>query len=202
MPRPLQGPCQASILALPSSARQAPGREQGMERGLAEAAAILGVSVDTVRRRVRQGKLPARHDAEGRLLVEVPSSARQDALHSARQESEPAWQVPGNGHADARQVLGGESKSADSADLAALPDTAQLAADLAHAQALIGELRHQRDQLEGEVAALHERLREAHLLAAQRPALAAAAEAGELFTESVNNPRPWWRRWWPWGRET
>jgi excisionase family DNA binding protein len=47
---------------------------------LPEAAAVLGVSVDTIRRRVRKGQLTATHDAEGRLLVEIPA-----AMHAARQ---------------------------------------------------------------------------------------------------------------------
>lgn len=38
---------------------------------LAEAAALLGVSVDTVRRRIRRGELEAAKDERGRYVVEV-----------------------------------------------------------------------------------------------------------------------------------
>lgn len=40
-----------------------------------EAAARLGVSVDTVRRRVRSGRLPATRDARGRYVVELPDGS-------------------------------------------------------------------------------------------------------------------------------
>ncbi|HLZ71325.1 MAG TPA: hypothetical protein VKV26_15600 [Dehalococcoidia bacterium] len=41
---------------------------------LEQAAIVLGVSVDTVRRRVRLGQLPAQRDATGRRLVTVPAA--------------------------------------------------------------------------------------------------------------------------------
>ena len=37
---------------------------------IAEAASLLGISDDTVRRMVDQGRLPSRHDGAGRLVVE------------------------------------------------------------------------------------------------------------------------------------
>ncbi|MGH7777726.1 MAG: helix-turn-helix domain-containing protein [Candidatus Dormibacterales bacterium] len=44
--------------------------------GIPEAAARLGVSVDTVRRRVRAGRLAASRDERGRYLVEIPEPRR------------------------------------------------------------------------------------------------------------------------------
>src|SRR6266511_422646 len=41
---------------------------------VAEAAALLGVSVDTIKRRVRSGALQGSRDARGRLLVSVPEA--------------------------------------------------------------------------------------------------------------------------------
>ncbi|MHB8574046.1 MAG: hypothetical protein ACYDCQ_01820 [Dehalococcoidia bacterium] len=41
---------------------------------LEQAAVVLGVSVDTVRRRVRLGQLTAHRDATGRSLVAVPAA--------------------------------------------------------------------------------------------------------------------------------
>lgn len=45
------------------------------EMTIPEAAAVLGVSVATIRRRVQQGDLPARQDARGRYLVTVDTAA-------------------------------------------------------------------------------------------------------------------------------
>lgn len=41
---------------------------------LEQAAIVLGVSVDTVRRRIRLGHLPAHRDGAGRRLVTVPAA--------------------------------------------------------------------------------------------------------------------------------
>jgi len=52
---------------------------------IAEAAALFGVSADTIKRRVRSGALRGMRDARGRILVDVPEDdARQvprDASH-------------------------------------------------------------------------------------------------------------------------
>src|SRR4051794_16675351 len=107
---------------------------------LPEAAAALGVSVDTIRRRVRKGQLVATHDAEGRLLVEVPPAryAPADAMQDAIQTAEAAWQMPSTPPDPAMQV-----PSSDDAD---------------HARELLAEVRLQRDQLEATVGDLRGRL--------------------------------------------
>jgi excisionase family DNA binding protein len=61
------------------------------------------------------------------------------------------------------------------------------------------ELREQRERHATEISAWQERLREAHLLAAQRPALPPKTP------EPVPGPapvpaRPWWHVLWPWHR--
>jgi hypothetical protein len=43
-----------------------------VEVTLPQAAGMLGISMDTVRRRVRRGMLPARLDARGRYLIDIP----------------------------------------------------------------------------------------------------------------------------------
>jgi hypothetical protein len=57
---------------------------------ITQAAAILGVSDDTVRTRVESGELIARRDELGRLLVDVPDSVAdaRPALHSPRAQVE------------------------------------------------------------------------------------------------------------------
>src|SRR3954454_12586556 len=97
---------------------------------LPEAAAVLGVSVDTIRRRVRRGQLAATHDAEGRVLVEVPAArqASADAVQASLQSAEAAWQAPSSPPEPARQVPSND--------------------DTDHARALLEEVRHQRAQLE------------------------------------------------------
>ena len=44
------------------------------EVSLEQAAIVLGVSVDTVRRRIRLGQLPAHRDGGGRRVVTVPAA--------------------------------------------------------------------------------------------------------------------------------
>jgi hypothetical protein len=57
---------------------------------ITQAAAILGVSEDTVRSRIDGGELTARHDELGRLLVDVPENLAdtRPALHAPRAQVE------------------------------------------------------------------------------------------------------------------
>ncbi|MHB8572020.1 MAG: hypothetical protein ACYDAY_03550 [Candidatus Dormibacteria bacterium] len=48
-----------------------PGGDRGVELSVVDAAQALGVSVDTVRRRLRDGTLRARKEANGRLMVHL-----------------------------------------------------------------------------------------------------------------------------------
>ncbi len=79
------------------------------EMTIAEAAATLGVSPETIRRRVRRGELPSRKDERGRYLVDVavglppPSAAASNdaTLHAAgllrlRQELDQAMREIGH----------------------------------------------------------------------------------------------------------
>jgi hypothetical protein len=66
------------------------------ELTLPQAAAALGVSVDTVRRRVKAGTLPSRTGESGRLLVDLPSNSTAGEppaeQQTAVQPPEPAQQ--------------------------------------------------------------------------------------------------------------
>jgi excisionase family DNA binding protein len=53
------------------------------EMTIAEAAAALGLSVDTVRRRIRAGQLESRTDPRGRVVVQVEKPLPGDAEQAA-----------------------------------------------------------------------------------------------------------------------
>jgi excisionase family DNA binding protein len=65
---------------------------------VAEAAALLGVSVDTVKRRIRSGALHSSRTAQGRVLVDVPGE------EAAPQAAESAPQTPHSASQDAPHV--------------------------------------------------------------------------------------------------
>lgn len=50
------------------------------EVSISQAAALLGVSTDTIRRRIRRGELQARQDGRGRLLVLLADGEEAHAL--------------------------------------------------------------------------------------------------------------------------
>jgi excisionase family DNA binding protein len=61
--------------------------------GIREAARLLGVSADTIRRRIERGDLPAHKDASGRWLIELDDSlvaqaapAATEAMSNEREE--------------------------------------------------------------------------------------------------------------------
>jgi hypothetical protein len=154
---------------------------------LPEAAAALGVSVDTIRRRVRRGQLAATHDAEGRLVVDIPA-ARQvpaDAMQDAMQTAEAAWQMPSTPPEPAMHL-----HSTD---------------DATHARELLAEVRLQRDHLEATVADLRVRLDTAEQAQAELRRLLAAALQQRALPAPAAPPssdalaaRPWWAAllWW------
>ncbi len=160
-----------------------------------QAAAALGVSADTVRRRVRRGEFSAHRDGQGRLLVTIPGALQADS---------------GSFPDDAGTCRRPAGEDDDGAG-----ELQALQAELQALQAVLAEVRGERDALRQQVIEhahererWHERLREAHLLLAQRPALPAphsVADPANLSPdEPVANlamgPRPWWLRWWPWGQ--
>jgi hypothetical protein len=170
---------------------------------LAEAAAAFGVSVDTIRRRVRRGDLEHHTDNQGRIVV------RLDA---------PAQQIPSNGHTAAATVpsaarqatehvaeqrLADAEHAARQARLEGLRDQLDAAqSEVAFLRATLGlrdeELRRRDEQHEREREQWHERLHEALAALAMQRALPQPTEATVPAPEpSVpTDKRPWWRRWW------
>lgn len=53
------------------------------ERTIAQAAVQLGVSTDTIKRRVRRGVLPSKRGADGRILIVLPDEPLDDLQGSA-----------------------------------------------------------------------------------------------------------------------
>ena len=100
------------------------------ELTISEAAVALGVSVDTIRRKIKRGELRARQDNKGRYLVAVEAPPRGAAPAVAG--------APGNA-----------------------AETARLRLDLEHAEAMVAELRHQREVLEGELQGARQAMQDA-----------------------------------------
>jgi hypothetical protein len=86
--------------------------------------------VDTIRRRVRRGELPARRDAQGRNLVDIADAPTASAASVAA----PRMHVQD-----------------DAALAAARADAAQLRAHLAARDAVLAEVRGERDHLWSEL---------------------------------------------------
>jgi len=95
------------------------------ELSVAEAAATLGVSQETIRRWIRGGRLVSRRDAQGHVYVQVMPGAAANA---------PARAAPGQAH--------GHRHSGP----------VDLRRQLAHVTGLLREVQRQRDQLEAQVA--------------------------------------------------
>lgn len=154
------------------------------ELGLSEAATALGVSADTIRRRIKRGELQSRRTAEGRVLVTMPDDIDQADGATAR----PPVQMPAG------------------------PDPASLAAELAHVKELLDEVRNHREELSGLVATLQQdRQRDAEERAELRRLLANAQQQVQRLlpapADAVQEPavpgatvqqvpgkRSWWQR--------
>lgn len=69
-----------------------------------DAAAALGVSVDTVRRRIRSGALTAQRDGRGRYLVDVPTPAYADAYAAPGERLGTPTQATAAGDRDREEI--------------------------------------------------------------------------------------------------
>jgi hypothetical protein len=155
------------------------------ELPLVDAAARLGLTPDAVRLRLRRGKtLQGRK--QGREWYVLLDDASSDATGHATD------------HDRSSDVNGDVPDATTDAD-ASRPVTNDLVDELqSEVQFLRDELRAQREQHAAAVVAWQERLREAHVLLAQRPALPAPSEA---IREETSHLPPWWslarwRAWW------
>lgn len=181
---------------------------------LAEAAATLGVSVDTIRRRVKRGELASHTDSQGRIVVHLaaaaeylPSNSHGAAEHLPSAAVQAAEQLLGIAeqtaeHA-AQQVAGQRLATAEQAAQQARVDGLQAQLDSAQSEVsfLRDELRRRDDQFEREREqyahereALHTRLHEALTALAMQRVLPQASV--QVSVEEPVAPRlPWWRRW-------
>jgi excisionase family DNA binding protein len=156
------------------------GHEAGVT--LAEAASILGCSVDTVRRRIRRGELHAVQDA-GR--------------HG------PTWKVLlGVTPSSVSAVSSTPSVSATTPSVSATtPSTAESDAGLLEALRMLDAIRHENRDLAGQVGYLQARvqLHEETIRALTAPAETpvAAQPALQPATVATRTATPLWRRMWP-----
>lgn len=164
-----------------------------------QAAAILGVSDDTVRSRVERGELHSLRDEVGCLLVDLPDDYADSraVLTSPRAQVEerPSFVVE---TVHLRNLL--EEREARVADLEAAVDS--LGAELEHQRETSG-LSSEREReliralqqgqaLHAQALGLPVTTVEGHLTMAD-PASPAAGEAGR-GAPAPDSP-PWWRRW-------
>jgi len=132
-----------------------------------DAAERLGVSIDTVRRRVRRGELLAERDTRGHWRVmfpdDVPMPAYEDdsTIHThayAARDDQPMHEM---------SRMQANDSLADSATNASLTQSdrasAEIERDFLHTRGLLAEVQRQRDQLETQVAALNAQAERAEL---------------------------------------
>jgi hypothetical protein len=156
---------------------QAPGTADDDGLTITDVAALLGISKDAVRRRLRAGQLDGHH---------VVTS------HG------PAWCVHLDTHVEAHH--GGGTVPPESTHGGDMPTTVALVELLRDREARIDSLTSENRQLAEAAAVWQERAR---VLADQ---LALAAPQQPVGTSGALGPTPpitgpsasWWRSWWPW----
>jgi chromosome segregation ATPase len=172
---------------------------------LAEAAALAGTSLDTIRRKLRKGELQKASTNRKGVFVDV------DSLREAFDLPADAVQVPGDagqGNAVAVQLHGDRIAELDELvnTLQAKVSEMQLAEarkDVEHATAL-GALQSRAAGLEAEISGLHSTLGEARAreaaTAADRDAWKAELDRVHELMRTMNErldeqrKRSWWRR--------
>jgi hypothetical protein len=157
---------------MPTQVRQVP---------IAEAATLLGVSVDTIKRRIRSGALQGNRDARGRLLVDVPGM-------------EPAPQPSANAPHAAPQMQGND------AEVATLQErVAAVTAERDWLRERVERAESEREQLRILLSNAQQSLVRALQAAPQQPQEPALDASGPpkqpaMATEAAL----WWRRWRLW----
>ena len=150
---------------------------------IAEAADRLGVSVDTIRRKIKRGQMPAIRDNTGRWLVEISADAKSAYAAPPMQSAYAPMQ-----HEEAAL-------------------SAALREQIVFLKSQIDQARGERATLNARIVELEERAREAEEraraaeerhrteMAAERAT--AAAERDKLLDivqSAQKSARPWWRR--------
>lgn len=145
------------------------------EVGIAEAAATLGVSIDTIRRRIKRGEMPARRTEGGKWLVQLPEP---EALQAEAEGS--AAVISRVAHLEALLV----ERERQIADLRQRLETMQT--DKAGAET---EKAHLRRLLENQ-----QELTRMHLLPGPRPEPEQPAEAAEEPHREEPHRKNWLQR--------
>ncbi len=124
-----------------------------------DAAERLGVSIDTVRRRVRRGELLAERNTRGHWRVmfpdDVPMPAYGDdsTIHThayATQDDQPMHEV-----SSVQMDASLSDRAASASPIKSDRASAEIERDFLHTRGLLAEVQRQRDQLETQVAALN-----------------------------------------------
>lgn len=156
---------------------------------VADAAAALGISDDTVRRRAKRGDLPSQDGPDGRLLVETPDV-----------EPQPDPQPAGCPAA---------AEDASEAPAAAVLDAPALLREVEHLRELLGERESRIRDLAAELTAARERAvadaveraelrRMLAVLLPQLPERTPEREPQDSRSTDAANPQPrrhWWHLW-------
>lgn len=162
---------------------------------LEQAAVLLGISVDTARRRIRKGALVARTGDDGRLVVTVPDPepAQADASGTPADAMQPQADASAQLSAEIGQLkaqVEGQAALLAEKDrrIAALEETVtDLRGQVEHGQQSEAELR----QLLAREQAAHAETRV--MLQSLMPQLSAPKD--EEDGDQQEERRPWWKFW-------
>lgn len=163
---------------------------------ITDAAALLGVSVDSIRRRLRSGALPGVRDNRGQWWLDLPDDMPPEAaLPSVEERLAPAMLAPAQQPMQPPDPALVDTLRDQVADLARRLDRAEAcgAADREAAAAREAELRQtaERQGRELTVALLRTAIAETEARAAREAKEEAQRERDEAR-------RPAWRRWLGW----
>jgi hypothetical protein len=158
------------------------GHEQdqaGQVVPVAAAAAQLGVTPETLRKRLWRGQVPG-VKLDGQWFVTVSGTEQDEAGPAPAAVPDTAGPPAG----PSRPEQDSEQDNFPSLESPGAPLVDQLQGEVAF--------------LRGQVEALQERLREAHVLLAQERALPAPSVDQEPTAHAESLPRPWWSHlaWW------
>lgn len=124
-----------------------------------DAAERLGVSIDTVRRRVRRGELLAERDTRGHWRVMFPDDVPMPAYGDDSTIRMHAYAARDDQPMHEMSSMQANDSLADSATNASPTQSdrasAEIERDFLHTRGLLAEVQRQRDQLETQVAALN-----------------------------------------------
>ena len=158
---------------------------------ITQAAARLGVSVDTIRRRVRKGELNANRDNKGQWWLELADDVQPEPpMPTIAERLAPAMVAPALQPMQMLDAALADALRAQVTDLAARLDRAEVGRELDRATA-------ERQGRELIAAQLRATIAESDVRAMRELADAREASLRELLEEAR---RPVWQRWLGWHR--